>query len=254
MTTPSLAPPGALTQEPAAQVVAVSKTYGRGNSAVPALRNVTAAFRPGTFTAIMGPSGSGKSTLLHLSAGLDRPTSGDVRIGSTDLSQLSEKQLTLAAAGPGRLHLPGLQPPSGTQRRAEHRAPCSAGRQACGPGLAGRSGWRVGLAALLKRRPAELSGGQQQRVAIARALVMRPEVVFADEPTGALDSRTGAEILSLLREGVDNRALTIVMVTHDPVAAAYADNVFFLADGRIVDHLSSPTAELVADRMTHLEG
>ena len=241
-------------QNPVAQVVAVSKTYGRAAEPVHALRNVTAAFAPGTFTAIMGPSGSGKSTLLHVAAGLDRPTSGDVQIGGSDLSGMSEKALT-------RLRRNRI----GFIFQAYNLMPSLDVAQNIGlpARLAGTRvdrHWldevahRVGLAERMRHRPAQLSGGQQQRVAIARALVMRPEVVFADEPTGALDSRTGGEILTLMRESVDRHSLTIVMVTHDPLAAARADSVLFLADGRIVDHLVDPTADSVAERMTHLEG
>jgi putative ABC transport system ATP-binding protein len=238
---------------PVAQVVDVSKTYGRGAPSVHALRNVTAAFAPGSFTAIMGPSGSGKSTLLHVAAGLDRPTSGDVQIGDTNLSAMSEKALT-------RLRRDRI----GFVFQAYNLIPSLDVAQNIGlpARLAGRRvdrAWlaevcqRVGLGDRMRHRPAELSGGQQQRVAIARALVTRPEVMFADEPTGALDSRTGGEILGLMRESVDRRSLSIVMVTHDPLAAARADSVLFLADGRIVDHLVAPTADSVAERMTHLE-
>jgi putative ABC transport system ATP-binding protein len=241
-------------QIPVAQVVDVSKTYGRGAQTVQALRNVTAAFAPGTFTAIMGPSGSGKSTLLHVAAGLDRPTSGDVQIGGADLSALSEKRLT-------RLRRDRI----GFVFQSYNLMPCLDVAQNIGlpARLAGKRvdrGWlaevgeRVGLGDRMHRRPAQLSGGQQQRVAIARALVTRPDVVFADEPTGALDSRTGGEILGLMRESVDRHTLSIVMVTHDPLAAAWADSVLFLADGRIVDHLVAPTADAIAERMTHLEG
>jgi putative ABC transport system ATP-binding protein len=241
-------------QTPVAQVVDVSKTYGRGAQTVHALRNVTAAFAPGTFTAIMGPSGSGKSTLLHVAAGLDRPTSGNVQIGGTDLSGMSEKSLT-------RLRRDRI----GFVFQAYNLMPSLDVAQNIGlpARLAGKRvdrRWlaevaeRVGLSDRMHRRPAQLSGGQQQRVAIARALVTRPEVVFADEPTGALDSRTGGEILSLMRESVDRHTLSIVMVTHDPLAAARADSVLFLADGRIVDHLVAPTADAIAEHMTHLEG
>jgi putative ABC transport system ATP-binding protein len=241
-------------QPAVAQVVDVSKSYGRGPEKVHALRNVTAAFAAGTFTAIMGPSGSGKSTLLHVAAGLDRPTAGDVRIGGADLSAMSEKELTrLRRDRIGFIFqaynlMPSLDvaqniglPARLAGSRVDRRWLAEVAR-------------RVGLAGRMKHRPAELSGGQQQRVAIARALVMRPDVVFADEPTGALDSRTGGEILGLMRESVDQHGLTIVMVTHDPLAAARADSVLFLADGRIADRLVAPTADGVAARMTHLEG
>ena len=253
--TAQIAEPGRLAlQTPVAQVVDVSKTYGRGAQCVHALRNVTAAFAPGTFTAIMGPSGSGKSTLLHVAAGLDRPTSGDVQIGGTDLSSMSEKALTrlrrdrIGFVFQAYNLMPSLDVTQNITLPAR-----LAGTRVDRRWLA-EVGQRVGLGDRMGHRPAELSGGQQQRVAIARALVTRPEVVFADEPTGALDSRTGGEILGLMRESVDNDSLSIVMVTHDPLAAARADSVLFLADGRIVDHLVGPTADSVADRMTHLEG
>jgi putative ABC transport system ATP-binding protein len=230
------------------------KVYGQGDTAVAALDGVSVDFAVGNFTAIMGPSGSGKSTLLHVAAGLDRPTSGDVRIGDSDLSRMSEKALT-------RLRRDRI----GFVFQAYNLMPSLDVAQNIGlpARLAGRRvdrdwlaevGQRVGLGDRMRHRPAELSGGQQQRVAIARALVTRPEVMFADEPTGALDSRTGGEILGLMRESVDRHSLSIVMVTHDPLAAARADSVLFLADGRIVDHLVAPTADSVADRMTHLEG
>jgi putative ABC transport system ATP-binding protein len=253
VTTQQIKPDLITRQQPVAQVMGVSKTYGRGADPVHALRNVTASFAAGTFTAIMGPSGSGKSTLLHVAAGLDRPTSGDVQIGGADLSGMSEKSLT-------RLRRDRI----GFVFQAYNLMPSLDVAQNIGlpARLAGSRvdrTWlvevaeRVGLAERMGHRPAELSGGQQQRVAIARALVMRPDVVFADEPTGALDSRTGGEILGLMRESVDRDSLTIVMVTHDPLAAARADSVLFLADGRIVDHLVAPTAETVAEHMTHLE-
>jgi putative ABC transport system ATP-binding protein len=253
MTTQILRPDPTTRQAPVAQVVDVSKTYGRGAQAVYALRDVTASFAQGSFTAIMGPSGSGKSTLLHVAAGLDRPTSGVVKIGDADLSGMSEKGLT-------RLRRDRI----GFVFQAYNLIPSLDVAQNIGlpARLAGTRvdrariaevGRRVGLEDRMRHRPSELSGGQQQRVAIARALVTRPAVVFADEPTGALDSRTGGEILALMRESVERHALSIVMVTHDPLAAARADSVLFLADGRIVDHLMEPTADSVAERMTHLE-
>jgi putative ABC transport system ATP-binding protein len=202
----------------------------------------------------MGPSGSGKSTLLHAASGLDRPTSGSVHLAGTDLAGMSEIKLTrLRRQKVGFIFQAfNLLPALTVEQNITLPARLSGDR-------ADRA-WvrevvdRVGLGNRLRHRPAELSGGQQQRVAVARALVMRPEVLFADEPTGALDTRSGRETLLLLRQCVDELAQTVVMVTHDPVAASYADSVLFLADGRIVGTLAAPTAELVAERMTHLEG
>ena len=223
-----------LVQEPAVQVVNVSKTYGRGQNAVHALRGVTAAFNPGTFTAVMGPSGSGKSTLLHVAAGLDRPDAGDVHIAGADLGRKSETALTrLRRDRVGFIFQAYNLMPSLTV--AQNIAlPARLGGSRADRAWLAEVAHRVGLTERLRHRPAQLSGGQQQRVAIARALVMRPDVLFADEPTGALDSRTGAEILDLMRECTDRDQLTIVMVTHDPLAASRADGVLFLADGRIV--------------------
>src|SRR6516164_2233910 len=197
----------------------VTKTYGGGEGSVRALDDVSLAFERGTFTAIMGPSGSGKTTLVQAAAGLDRPDRGTVRIGEAELTGMREKRLA------------GLRPRGHAAREA----------------LA-----RVGLADRARHRPAQLSGGQQQRVAIARALVCEPDVIFADEPTGALDSRSARRVLGILREATDRDGRTIVMVTHDPVAAAVADRVLFLADGRIVDEMAKPTADVVSDRLTEL--
>jgi putative ABC transport system ATP-binding protein len=246
--------PISVLQRPAVQLVSVSRQYGRGDNAVHALRDVTAAFPTGTFTAVMGPSGSGKSTLLHVAAGLDRPTAGSVHVGDTDLGELSETGLTkMRRRRVGFVFqaynlLPALTvaqniglPARLSGSRVDHRAVVAIAEQ-------------VGLSERLRHRPSQLSGGQQQRVAIARALVTRPDVLFADEPTGALDSRTGAGVLDLMRHSVDHHDLTIVMVTHDPIAAARADGVLFLADGHIVDHIERPTVEVVAERMTRLEG
>jgi putative ABC transport system ATP-binding protein len=233
---------------PAVRVEGLTRTYGP----VTALSSVDAGFGRGTFTAVMGPSGSGKSTLLQTAAGLDRPTAGRVWIGDTELSGLSETRLTelrrtrigfvfqafnligaltveenivlplrLAKARPDRAWLAGVVE-------------------------------RVGLSARLHHRPAQLSGGQQQRVAIARALAMRPDVVFCDEPTGALDTGTAAEVLALLRSTVDDHGQTVIMVTHDPVAASYADRVLVLADGRIVADLPQPGADRIAEHLAAL--
>ncbi|HEY4453249.1 MAG TPA: ABC transporter ATP-binding protein [Pseudonocardiaceae bacterium] len=230
----------------------VVKLYGSERSGVRALDGVTIGFRAGSFTAVMGPSGSGKSTFLHCAAGLDRPTSGSVLLDGQELSALSERKLTeLRRARIGFVFqafnlLPALTVLENVTLplRLAGRRPK---RAAVFDVLA-----RVGLDGMMNRRPSELSGGQQQRVAIARALITRPAVVFGDEPTGALDTSTSRDVLSLLRETVRQAGLTVVMVTHDPVAAAYADRVVFLADGRFVGELDSPTVATVAERMTHL--
>jgi putative ABC transport system ATP-binding protein len=237
---------------PAVQLDAVSKVYGKGGSAVRALRGVSISIPYGTFTAVMGPSGSGKSTLLHVAAGLDRPTDGRVSIGPTELSKLNATRLTeLRRDRIGFVFqafnlLPSLSveqnvtlPLRLAGRRADRRAVAEVLE-------------RVGLSDRRRHRPSELSGGQQQRVALARALVTRPEVLFADEPTGALDLRTGKEVLGLFREAVDSLEQTVVMVTHDPAAASYADSAVFLADGQVVGSLRDPTAEAVAERVTAL--
>jgi len=221
---------------------------------VAALNGVSAAFPPGSFTAIMGPSGSGKSTFLNVAAGLDRPTSGTVKLGDTSLEQLSERRLTiLRRERVGFVFqafnlLPSLTVAQNIALplRLDGRRPR--------PRTVREIAARVGLDKRLRDRPAQLSGGQQQRVAIARALITRPEVVFADEPTGALDSQTGREVLALLREVVDQDGHTVVMVTHDPVAAAYADRVVLLADGRVAGMLDAPSADEVAQRLAHLGG
>jgi putative ABC transport system ATP-binding protein len=236
----------------AARAVGAYKVYGKGDGVVHALDGVDVEFAAGAFTAIMGPSGSGKSTLMHSMAGLDSLTSGQVLIGDTDLTTLKERALTkLRRDRIGFVFQSFNLVP--TLTAAENISlPMS---------LAGRKPDRdwvasvvetVGLEARLGHRPSELSGGQQQRVAVARALAGKPEIIFADEPTGNLDSRTGGEILAFMRQAVRELGQTIVMVTHDPVAASYADRVVFLADGRIVDELLQPTPDAVLDRMKHL--
>jgi putative ABC transport system ATP-binding protein len=233
----------------AARTEAASKIYGRGGTEVCALDAVDVELAAGQFTAIMGPSGSGKSTLMHCLAGLDTLSSGKVFVGDIELSSLSDAQLT-------RLRRERI----GFIFQAFNLLPMlTAAENITLPmDLAGEKPdkeWlrnvidTVGLTDRLEHRPSELSGGQQQRVAVARALANKPELIFADEPTGNLDSRTGAEILGFMRYAVDRFAQTVVMVTHDPVAAAYADRVLFLADGRIVDSMTSPTASRVLDRM-----
>ncbi|MFD8596067.1 ABC transporter ATP-binding protein [Kitasatospora sp. NPDC059646] len=231
---------------------AVSKVYGKGRGAVAALREVTVRLPGGGFTAVMGPSGSGKSTFLHCAAGLDRPTAGTVRLGGTDLSGLSETELTELRRERAGFVFQSFNLISSLTVEQNVTLPLRlAGRRADAGKLAALVR-RVGLQERTGHRPGQLSGGQQQRVAVARALVSEPEVVFADEPTGALDTMTAREVLTLLRQAVDELGQTIVMVTHDPVAASYADEVLFLADGRVADTMSGPTAAKVADRMIRL--
>ncbi len=229
------------------------KVYGEGETAVRALDGVSLAFPAGGFTAIMGPSGSGKSTLLHCMAGLDRPTSGSVRIGETEITDLGEAALTrLRRDRLGFIFQAFNLIPTLTALENIELPLRLAGRR---PDRAWVDGLidTVGLGDRLDHRPAELSGGQQQRVAAARALATRPDLVFGDEPTGNLDSRSGADLLGLLQRSAHELGQTIVMVTHDATAAAYADRVVFLADGRVVDTLAGPTAEGVLDRLKHLE-
>ncbi|RAJ42223.1 putative ABC transport system ATP-binding protein [Kitasatospora sp. SolWspMP-SS2h] len=231
---------------------AVSKVYGKGRGAVAALREVTVRLPAGGFTAVMGPSGSGKSTFLHCAAGLDRPTAGTVRLGGTDLSRLSEKELTELRRERAGFVFQSFNLVSALTVEQNVTLPLRlAGRRADAGRLA-ELVRRVGLRERTGHRPGQLSGGQQQRVAIARALISDPEVVFADEPTGALDTMTAREVLVLLRQTVDEFGQTLVMVTHDPVAASYADEVLFLADGRVADTMTGPTAAKVADRMIRL--
>ncbi|MEU5877073.1 ABC transporter ATP-binding protein [Spirillospora sp. NPDC047279] len=236
----------------AVELTAVSKVYGKGRSAVAALREVTVTLPKGGFTAVMGPSGSGKSTFLHCAAGLDTPTSGSVRLGGTDLSGMNETKLTeLRRDRVGFVFQAFNLVPSLTVEQ-NVTLPLRLSRTRTDKALLDETLRRVGLGERAGHRPAELSGGQQQRVAIARALITRPEVVFGDEPTGALDTVTARDVLTLLRETVDTLGQTVVMVTHDPVAASYADTVLFLADGRIVDSVQRPDAADVAERMTRL--
>jgi putative ABC transport system ATP-binding protein len=231
-----------------------SKVYGSGDTAVRALDDVTVGFPDGRLTAIMGPSGSGKSTLLQCVAGLDALTDGRAVIGGQDLARLSDDALTvLRRERVGFVfQVFNLVP---TLTAAENMTqPFILGGRRPDQAWLDELTATLGIADRLGHRPSELSGGQQQRVAIARALATRPEVVFADEPTGNLDSRSSAEILRLLRAAVDQFGQTVAMVTHDPVAAAYADAVVFLADGRVVDHMDAPTAERVLDRIKALGG
>jgi putative ABC transport system ATP-binding protein len=252
--TPTAAPARPDHHRVAARAIGAVKVHGRGDTAVRALDGVTVDVPAGRFTAVMGPSGSGKSTLMHCLAGLDTLTSGSVLVDGVDLGSLSDTGLT-------RVRRERL----GFVFQSFNLVPTltAAENIALPLRLAGRTadaGWldqvvgAIGLGDRLSHRPAELSGGQQQRVAVARALAGRPHMVFADEPTGNLDSRAGAEVLRLLRESVDRFGQTVVMVTHDPAAAAWADAVLFLADGRIVGRLDAPTAEGVLERMKGLGG
>ncbi len=239
-------------QRIAARAIGITKAYGSGQASVLALDEVSVDFTSGRFTAIMGPSGSGKSTLLHCLAGLDRPGSGEIHLGDVEVTRLNDRQLTMLRRD--RLGFIfqsfNLLP---TLTAAENIAlPLR---------IAGKKPERawvdsiidtLGLRPRLTHRPTELSGGQQQRVAAARALASKPDIVFADEPTGALDSHASAELLGFLRHAVRELEQTVVMVTHDPVAAGYADRVVFLSDGHIVDEMTEPTADAVLDYMKHL--
>ena len=247
MTTTAPTADGATTV--AARAIDATKVYGSGDTEVRALDGVSVDFESGRFTAIMGPSGSGKSTLMHCVAGLDSLTSGPVEIGGTDLTALSDKALTRVRRDQVGFIFQAFNLIPTLSALENITLPMD---------LAGRKpdqGWldsvvaTVGLGDRLRHRPSELSGGQQQRVAVARALAAQPEITFADEPTGNLDSRAGAEILGFMQRAVTDLGQTIVMVTHDPVAAAYASRVVFLADGQIVDEMADPTAEGVLDRM-----
>ena len=239
--------------QPAARAEALRKVYGTGDAAVEALRGVSLDLAAGEWTAIMGPSGSGKSTLLHILAGLDSPTDGRVFIGDVDLTLLNDKLLTqLRRDRVGFVFQAFNLIPTLTAKENITLPLDIAGADVDGE-------WfdtvvdTVGLRDRLGHRPSELSGGQQQRVAGARALVSRPDIVFADEPTGNLDSKSGSELLGFLRTAVDDHNQTIVMVTHDAHAAAHADRIVFLADGRIVDELREPTAERILDRLKAME-
>ncbi|MFF5209975.1 ABC transporter ATP-binding protein [Streptosporangium sp. NPDC000396] len=236
----------------AVRLNAVTKTYGGNKRVVHALRGITVDLPRGHFTAVMGPSGSGKSTFLHCAAGLDTPTSGTVHLGEVELSRMNETQLTeLRRQKAGFVFQAFNLIPSLTVTDNVTLPLRLAGARPDRAWLGEVIG-RVGLGERTGHRPSQLSGGQQQRVALARALVTRPEVVFADEPTGALDTQTAAEVLGLLRQVVDATGQTVVMVTHDPVAAAYADRVLFLADGLLVDEVWSATADTIGQRMTAL--
>ena len=236
----------------AAAALNASKIYGKDDSEVRALDDVTVDFAEGQFTAIMGPSGSGKSTLMHCLAGLDTLTSGKVFVDGTDLSGLSDRELTVLRREQVGFIFQAYNLIPTLTALENITLPLDLG------GVDVDQAWlndvvrAVKLESRLTHRPSELSGGQQQRVAVARALASRPKIIFADEPTGNLDSRSGAEILAFMRHAVSDLGQTIVMVTHDPVAAAYADRVVFLADGKVDDEITSPTSEQVLDRMKKL--
>lgn len=245
-------PQVATSSDIAVRVAQARKTYGKGEAAVVALNDVTTDFEKGRFTAIMGPSGSGKSTLMHVTAGLDTLDSGTITIGDVDITKLSEKQLTRLRRDKIGFVFQAFNLVPTLNALENITLPAS---------LAGRDPdkkWLdtvidvVGLRDRLTHRPSELSGGQQQRVAVARALTAQPEIVFADEPTGNLDSHSSTEVLEFLRRAVKDFNQTIVMVTHDANAASYSDRVLFLADGRIVDEMEGPTSESVLDRVKKL--
>ena len=232
----------------------MTKTYGSGPHRVTALDRLDVAFPTGTFTAVMGPSGSGKSTLLQCAAGLDKATAGDVIIDGTAVAGLSERVLTKLRRSRVGFVFQSFNLIAALTAAQNVALPMRLAGRSPAPGEVVAMLAEVGLADRAGHRPAELSGGQQQRVAIARALVTRPAVLFADEPTGALDAASGREVLRLLRQAVDRHGQTIVMVTHDPFAAAHADRVLFLADGRIVDELRGPSGtQEIAVRTARLE-
>ncbi|GIF40362.1 ABC transporter ATP-binding protein [Actinoplanes xinjiangensis] len=238
--------------EPAVRVTGLTRTYQADGEPVHALTRVDATFHRGTFTAIMGPSGSGKSTLLQVAAGLDRPTDGSVWIGATELSRLSETRLTELRRGRVGFVFQAFNLIGALTVEENILLPLRLSGVRPDPAWIAEIVERTGLAQRLRHRPSALSGGQQQRVAIARALVSRPEVIFCDEPTGALDTNTAAEVLLLLRGIVDEHSQTVVMVTHDPVAASYADRVMVLADGRIVHDMPQPGADRIAEHLAAL--
>ena len=247
MTTPTTT-----STSPAASAVSVRKIYGTGDSEVRALDGVTVSFERGKFTAIMGPSGSGKSTLMHCMAGLDSLTEGEVSIGSTSLEGLSDKDLTMLRRTQIGFIFQAFNLIPTLNAYENIVLPLSL------DGAAGDGAWidsvinTIGLRDRLDHRPSELSGGQQQRVAVARALASKPAIIFADEPTGNLDSRTGGEVLGFMRRAVTDLGQTIVMVTHDAVAASYADRIVFLKDGKLAGEMVSPTPDKVLDFLKHL--
>lgn len=240
------------TVEMAAEAKGASKVYGSGQTEVHALRDVDVGFQRGKFTAIMGPSGSGKSTLMHCMAGLDRLTAGEVFIGDTALSTLNDKQLTHLRRNRVGFIFQAYNLVPTLNARENITLPMDLGNRKYDGSWVDEVISTVGLADRVTHRPNELSGGQQQRVAVARALATKPEIVYGDEPTGNLDSTTSAEILEFMKSAVEELGQTIVMVTHDPRSASYADRVLFLADGRIVHELLEPTPDTVYDTIRQL--
>ncbi len=237
----------------AVRLAAVSKVYGSGEGAVRALDGVSVGFARGSFTAVMGPSGSGKSTLLHCAAGLDRPTSGEAWLGDEELSGTREARLTVIRRERIGFVFQAYNLLGSLTVEQNITLPLLLADQAVDAAHLNEVASAVGITGHLDRRPSQLSGGQQQRVAIARALITRPEAVFADEPTGALDTRTGHGVLGLLRHVVDTMGQTVLMVTHDPVIASFADSVVFLADGRLAGSLANPSPSQIAEWMTSME-
>ncbi|MGI9611301.1 MAG: ABC transporter ATP-binding protein [Acidimicrobiales bacterium] len=246
------ATPEAPEQVPAARAESASKVYGSGDTEVHALRSVDVRFDKGAFTAIMGPSGSGKSTLMHCMAGLDRLSSGEAYVGETAISSLSDKQLTELRRNKVGFIFQAFNLIPTLTARENVTLPMDLGSGAPDDSWVDEVIATVGLADRITHRPNELSGGQQQRVAVARALATRPDIVFGDEPTGNLDSKTSAEILSFMQRAVRELEQTIVMVTHDPTSASYADRVLFLADGEIVHEMTDPTPDTVLDTIKNL--
>jgi putative ABC transport system ATP-binding protein len=240
------------TPTPAARVVNLTKTYGTGEARITALDDVSLELAAGEFTAVMGPSGSGKSTLMHCCAALDTADSGSVFVGEQDLSRLKDKGLTRLRRDEIGFVFQSYNLVPTLTAEENILLPLAIARRKPDQDWFDSVIATVGLGDRLTHKPNELSGGQQQRVAVARAMVSRPRIVFADEPTGNLDSRSGAEVLELLRRSVTEHGQTVVMVTHDPVAASYTDRVVFLADGRVVDELRDPSRELVLDIMTRM--
>ncbi len=253
MTSPQAAvADGAITPTPAARVVNLTKTYGTGEARIKALDDVSLDLAAGEFTAVMGPSGSGKSTLMHCCAALDTADSGSVFIGEQDLSRLKDKGLTRLRRDEIGFVFQSYNLVPTLTAEENILLPLAIARRKPDRDWYDSVIATVGLGDRLTHKPNELSGGQQQRVAVARAMVSRPRIVFADEPTGNLDSRSGAEVLELLRRSVTEHGQTVVMVTHDPIAASYTDRVVFLADGRVVDELRDPSRDQVLDIMTRM--